>query len=132
VGLLCLLAAGACAGYHPLPYLAGSSLPARGAYGHGLALDTDYDSAADSTTVALLVEKGRHFIRWHRPRVIAGFAYPGTWPQRMDSIFIEFRTQSPQYTETNGSRFAPATASPSRRSRRAPASSSAPSPPITP
>jgi len=69
---------------------------------HGLKLEREYDADRDSTTVTLTLDKGRHFIRWHRPRVTAVFQHSGRVPgARPDSVLIEFRTQSPQYTSTN-------------------------------
>jgi len=67
-----------------------------------LKLEQEYDKERDATTVTLVLDKGRHFIRWHRPRVTAIFQYPGRTPSaRPDSLLLEFRTQSPQYTSTN-------------------------------
>jgi hypothetical protein len=69
---------------------------------HGLKIQQKYDAARDATTVTLILDKGRHFIRWHRPRVTAVFQYRGRTPSaRPDSVLVEFRTQSPQYTSTN-------------------------------
>lgn len=82
--------------------LAGQGDPPGSAAAHGLKLQQEYDGPRDTTTVTLVLEKGRHFIRWHRPRVTAIFQYPGRSPGvQPDSLVIEFRTQSPQYTSTN-------------------------------
>lgn len=82
--------------------LAGQDDPPGTAAEHGLKLQQKYDGPRDTTTVTLLLDKGRHFIRWHRPRVTAIFQYPGRTPGvQPESLVIEFRTQSPQYTSTN-------------------------------
>lgn len=76
--------------------------PAPAAPANGLKLESEYDADRDSRTVTLILDKGRYFIRWHRPRVTAVVQHSGRSPStRPDTLFIEFRTQSPQYTSTN-------------------------------
>jgi hypothetical protein len=61
-----------------------------------------YDSTSDSTTRSVQVQRGRYFLHFHKPRITFATAHPGrdaAFPP--DSVLIEFRTQSPQYTATN-------------------------------
>lgn len=61
-----------------------------------------YDSTSDSTTRSVQVQRGRYFLHFHKPRVTFATSHPGreaAFPA--DSVLIEFRTQSPQYTATN-------------------------------
>lgn len=61
-----------------------------------------YDSISDSTTRSVEVQRGRYFLHFHKPRVTVAVAYPGQVPPaEPDSVLVEFRTQSPQYTSTN-------------------------------
>lgn len=76
--------------------------PPSAAPAHGLKFESEYDAERDARTVTLVLDKGRYFIRWHRPRVTAVVQHSGRAPSaRPDTLFIEFRTQSPQYTNTN-------------------------------
>lgn len=61
------------------------------------------DSAAGTVTTSVVVEKGKYLLWMQRPRVTVASARrrdmpDGEWP---DLVYIEFRTQSPQYTATN-------------------------------
>lgn len=61
-----------------------------------------YDSTSDSTTRSVEVQRGRYFLRFHKPRVTVALTYAGrTPPAEPGDVLIEFRTQSPQYTATN-------------------------------
>ncbi|MEO8633978.1 MAG: hypothetical protein ABI587_01765 [Gemmatimonadales bacterium] len=61
-----------------------------------------YDPTSDSTTRSVEVQRGRYFLHFHKPRVAVALAYRGREaPAEPDSVLIEFRTQSPQYTATN-------------------------------
>ncbi len=61
-----------------------------------------YDSASDSTTRSVEVQRGRYFVHFHKPRVTVARTYAGrTAPAEPGDVLIEFRTQSPQYTATN-------------------------------
>jgi hypothetical protein len=61
-----------------------------------------YDSTSDSTTRSVEVQRGRYFLHFHKPRITFATAHPGREAAfEADSVLIEFRTQSPQYTATN-------------------------------
>jgi hypothetical protein len=67
-------------------------------FAHGKKLTATYDSAADSTRLAVTTHKGKYFLTIQRPRLTWSVAYPGRRPAETPPavVILEFRTQAPQ------------------------------------
>src|SRR5690606_34109338 len=66
-------------------------------------IETSRDSVSGEVTTSVVVDKGKYLLWMQRPRVtVASVRHAdlpaGRWPQ---AVYLEFRTQSPQYTATN-------------------------------
>jgi hypothetical protein len=77
--------------------------PAERAYRSKRPIDAVRDSASGEVTTSLVVEQGKYLLWMQRPRVTVASVRPadlpaGDWPA---AVYLEFRTQSPQYTATN-------------------------------
>lgn len=77
-------------------------LPARRVFHHHRPITSSYDSATAMTDVRLLLDGGRYFLWTERPRIEVTFRYAGAaLAETPDSVEIHFRTQSPQFANTN-------------------------------
>lgn len=65
---------------------------------HHKRLVAAYDSAADSTHLAVVTHKGKYFLTVQRPRLTWSVRYPGRAPNAQPPaiVMLEFRTQAPQ------------------------------------
>ena len=100
-----LAAQDATTGPGPAAATAATSLvwPAPRAYRSKRPIESFRDSASGEVTTSLVVDKGKYLLWMRRPRVtvasVRAAALPAAqWP---DAVYLEFRTQSPQYTSTN-------------------------------
>ena len=100
-----LSAQGADVGPAPATESVGGALlwPVERAYRSKRPIETLRDSASGEVTTSLVVEKGVYVLWVRRPRVTVASVRPadlpaGHWPR---AVYLEFRTQSPQYTSTN-------------------------------
>jgi hypothetical protein len=78
--------------------------PARPTFSHHREIASEYDAARDTTTVSLVLSRGKYFLWIQHPRVTVGYRYPGrTRPVggTVEGMLIEFRTQEPQAAGTN-------------------------------
>jgi hypothetical protein len=77
--------------------------PAERGYRARRPVETIRDSASGDVTTSIVVERGKYLLWMQRPRVTAASVRApdldaGHWPPL---VYLEFRTQSPQYTATN-------------------------------
>jgi hypothetical protein len=81
-----------------------AALPPKPEFKHHRKITTVYAAERDTTTVAVVLAKGKYFLWTQRPKVTVAYQYPGAMAPTglaASAMLIEFRTQEPQAAATN-------------------------------
>lgn len=84
--------------------VAAEALPLKPTFEHHRQITSVYAPDRDTTTVSVVLDKGKYFLWTQRPRVTVAYQHAGTTaPERRagEAMLIEIRTQAPQAASTN-------------------------------
>jgi hypothetical protein len=80
------------------------ALPFKPTFRHHQRITSVYAADRDTTTVSVVLDKGKYFLWTQRPRVTVAYQYAGTTApegRAADWMLVELRTQAPQAATTN-------------------------------